>query len=130
MEGLLGWELTGGGQSNFDKLPMGWNSAINNRKDSDSSEDVGRKFVNMLEKYEKIGEYRSNTLSDINAGLNTIATGINVITTILSLFGAQPVDRSVLNVEYSQTLRQIRLPKKINMVEKLQGVFKFQKENV
>ena len=116
MEGLLGWELTGGGQSNFDKSPIGWSSAINYGKDSDSSEDIGRKFVNMLEKYEKIGEYRSDTLSDINAGLNTIATGINVITTILSLFGAQSVDRSVLS-------RQIPLPKKINTVENLQGVF-------
>ena len=38
-------------------------------------------------------QYRGDTLSDISSGLNVVASGIRVITTILSLLGAQTVDR-------------------------------------
>ena len=96
MEGLVGWEI-GGGEilSNIksSELPAELNSAINNLKESEVSEEAGRELFNMFEKYENIGDFRSDTLSDINAGLNTIASGIRVVTSILSLFGAQPIDR-------------------------------------
>ena len=53
----------------------------------------GRKFSEMSERSRSLEEYRGDTLSDINSGLNMIASGIKVITTILSLFGADTVDR-------------------------------------
>ena len=37
--------------------------------------------------------YRSDALSDISSGLNVVASGIRVITTILSLLGAGTVER-------------------------------------
>ena len=53
----------------------------------------GRKFADMEERGRYLEEYRGDTLSDISAGLNMLSSGIKVITTILSLFGADTVDR-------------------------------------
>ena len=52
---------------------------------------MGRKFLAMSK--HSLEEYRSDTLSDISSGLNMVASGIKMITTILSLFGADTVDR-------------------------------------
>ena len=49
----------------------------------------GEKFV----RKRSLDQYRGDTLSDISYGLNMLASGIKVITTILSLFGADTVDR-------------------------------------
>jgi len=49
------------------------------------------------EKYARkrsLEQYRSDTLSEISSGLNVLASGIKVITTIFSLFGAESVDRN------------------------------------
>ena len=54
-------------------------------------ENLGRKFLSMSDNI--LEEYRSDTLNDISSGLNMVASGIKVITTILSLFGADTVDR-------------------------------------
>ena len=47
----------------------------------------------MEERGHSLEEYRGDTLNDISSGLNMVANGIKVITTILSLFGADTVDR-------------------------------------
>ena len=58
----------------------------------------GEKISGFGEKYARkrsLEQYRSDTLSEISLGLNVLASGIKVITTILSLFGAESVDRLV-----------------------------------
>ena len=63
MEGLVGWEI-GGGEilSNIksSELPAELNSAINNLKESEVSEDAGRDFFNMFEKSASIVEFSSS----------------------------------------------------------------------
>ena len=53
----------------------------------------GRKFGDISQNGRSLEQYRGDTLSDISSGLNMLASGIKVITTILSLFGADTVDR-------------------------------------
>ena len=56
----------------------------------------GRKFSEMVESRgfsESLEEFRGDTISDIHDGLNFLATGIKIVTTILTLFGAESVDR-------------------------------------
>ena len=40
------------------------------------------------------GQFRGDTLTDINSGLRVVATGIQIISTILTLLGAETTDRS------------------------------------
>ena len=60
----------------------------------DIVDHLGRNVENIDDPGDYLEEYRSDTLNDINAGLNVIASGIKVITTILALFGADTTDRS------------------------------------
>ena len=67
---------------------------IDNLHDKEAAiASFGRKFADMDEKGHSLEEYRGDTLNDISSGLNMVASGIKVITTILSLFGADTVDR-------------------------------------
>ena len=66
----------------------------NNEKEA-AIEHFGRQFASMEESDNFLEEFRSDTLNDISSGLNVLASGIKVITTILSLFGAESVYRLV-----------------------------------
>jgi len=66
----------------------------NNRDEEEKIAGFARKFQNILQPSHSLEQFRSDTLNDINSGLNLIASGIKVITTILSLFGADTVDRN------------------------------------
>ena len=63
------------------------------QKREDTIDDLERNVENLDAPGDYLEDYRSDTLNDINAGLNVIATGIKVITTILALFGADNTDR-------------------------------------
>ena len=61
--------------------------------DYDLDEEKITRFGEKFGRKRSLEEFRSDTLSDISSGLNVLASGIRVITTILSLFGADTVDR-------------------------------------
>ena len=104
MESLAGY----GGNSALGFNNNGLSPVIGNRfrRESDNNGDeiitnlsdeeakfasMGRQFLAMSE--HSLEEYRGDTLNDISSGLNMVASGIKMITTILSLFGADTVDR-------------------------------------
>ena len=106
MEGMLGYgDYSAIGSTNSGVVPFIGNRFM--REHSDDKSDIidnlhdkkaaiasfGRKFADMDEKGHSLEEYRGDTLNDISSGLNLVASGIKVITTILSLFGADTVDR-------------------------------------
>ena len=106
MEGMLGYgDYSAIGSTNSGVVPFIGNRFM--RENSDDKSDIidnlhdkeaaiasfGRRFSDMEEKGHSFEEYRGDTLNDISSGLNLVASGIKVITTILSLFGADTVDR-------------------------------------
>ena len=58
----------------------------------DSIENIESKFL-LVEEDSSSEKYRGDTLSEISSGLNLLASGIKVVTALLSLFGADNVDR-------------------------------------
>ena len=74
-----------------------WNiepNVISDNEESITAEEIasiGRKFLLFREPPKK--RIDGNTLSEISTGLNMVATGIKIVTTILTLFGADTVDR-------------------------------------
>ena len=54
----------------------------------------GRKFSEMVEgRGGRLEEFRGDTLSDLNSGLSLLASGIKIVSTILTLLGAENNDR-------------------------------------
>ena len=54
----------------------------------------GRKFSEMVEgRGGRLEKFRGDTLSDLNSGLSLLASGIKIISTILTLLGAENNDR-------------------------------------
>ena len=64
-------------------------------KNEKPKEPLDNRIINFGEHFnhKRSFEFRSDALNDINAGLSILASGIKVITSLLSLFGAEAVDR-------------------------------------
>jgi len=65
-------------------------------KNEKPKEPLDNRIINFGEHFnhKRSFEFRSDALNDINAGLSILASGIKVITSLLSLFGAEAVDRT------------------------------------
>ena len=73
-------------------------AADDNSEHLDVNEDIidsyGVKFEKMSEGRALGGDLlRADTLNEINSGLNTLGNIIKIVTTVLSLFGADNIDR-------------------------------------
>lgn len=73
-------------------------AADDNSEHLDVNEDIidsyGVKFDKMSEGRALGGDLlRADTLNEINSGLNTLGNIIKIVTTVLSLFGADNIDR-------------------------------------
>ena len=67
---------------------------LSDREDSISDEEIksiGRKFLLFQEPSKE--RFEGETLNGLNNGLNMVATGIKIVTTLFTLFGAVTVDR-------------------------------------
>ena len=71
---------------------------LSDHEESISDEEIksiGRKFLLFQEPSKK--RIEGETLSEISNGLNMVATGIKIVTTLLTLLGADTVDRYEIN---------------------------------